>query len=263
MKSRIHYHADPEKTVTPEETCPPARDAVLMIRMLDPEEEPFLYTQPAGLLRLSGCIGHLRGYLDSEGNGFHASWEDHTKEWNTKEFQEAFDEIVKMLRFDSDIMENVLLNRSRLVSFCLNSGYELTSDESVCGFRIDFGKYAYMVRLDPRQGEYNFYIYAYRYDLLNRQLDSAMDGIRFTDPDSRELFRIPDGGKLKITDAGGSEKEFLCRYYDEQHLYVGSTLYHTLEFAEKMADSGCSIAPVVPPFHSEPEQEAAYAGFDR
>ncbi len=59
-------------------------------------------------------------------------------------------------------------------------------------------KYAYLLRLNPDRGEYNLYCYCYRRDWLDQHLKDAEKGIRFIDSHYKELFRIPDGGKVKI-----------------------------------------------------------------
>ena len=73
---------------------------------------------------------------------------------------------------------------------------------------------------------------------------NARQGIRFVNPHYKELFRIPDGGKIVITEPGGEQRERTCRFVEEYHTEVGSSLYHICEFAEIMQRNGNSYGPV-------------------
>lgn len=97
------------------------------------------------------------------------------------------------------------------LTFCpvgtkLNSAGEIAQQSSdserqvfrYYGVRVDTEKYAYLLRLNPDRGEYNLYCYCYRRDWLDQHLKDAEKGIRFIDSHYKELFRIPDGGKVKI-----------------------------------------------------------------
>ena len=46
-------------------------------------------------------------------------------------------------------------------------------------------------------------------------------GIRFITPDYKELFRIPDGDKVRNTWSDGERIEHTCRYIDDCHLELG------------------------------------------
>jgi hypothetical protein len=65
--------------------------------------------------------------------------------------------------------------------------------------------------------------------------------VQFIDSDYRELFRIPDGGSIRITyppDDGREPKTRACKYIDPYHIRVGSEDYHICEFAEAMERLG-------------------------
>lgn len=78
---------------------------------------------------------------------------------------------------------------------------------------------------------------------LDGHIQKAEQGIRFIDPHYKELFRIPDGGKIIIHYAWGEKTEKTCRFIDEYHTEVGSNLYHICEFAERMEQNGHSYEP--------------------
>ena len=82
---------------------------------------------------------------------------------------------------------------------------------------------------------------------LDKHIQKAEQGIRFIDPQYKELFHIPDGGKVIVTTSWGEKREYPCRFIDEYHTEVGSNLYHICEFAERMEQGGCTYAPMEPP----------------
>ena len=49
---------------------------------------------------------------------------------------------------------------------------------------------------------------------------NARPGIRFVDPHYQELFRVPDGGRIIITEPDGEQREKICRFVDEYHTEV-------------------------------------------
>lgn len=111
------------------------------------------------------------------------------------------------------------------------------------GFRVDTDKHAFLLRCNPTKGDYNFYCYCYVKEWLDKHIGNAEKGIRFIDPHYKELFRIPDGGKIIVSYAWGEKAEKICRFIDEYHTEVGSNLYHICEFAERMHQNGHSYEP--------------------
>ena len=125
-----------------------------------------------------------------------------------------------------------------------DSLFGAASGAAVSGFRVDTEGHAFLIRCNPVQGDYNFYCYCYVSEFLDRHMANARQGIRFVDPHYKELFRIPDGGKIVITEPGGEQRERTCRFVEEYHTEVGSSLYHICEFAEIMQRNGNSYGPV-------------------
>ena len=109
--------------------------------------------------------------------------------------------------------------------------------------RADTDKHAYTLRLNPQKGEYNLYCYCYRRDRFDRHLKNAEKGIRFIDPNDKELFRIEDGDKVRYSTRSGETRLMTCRYIDDYHFeaysYRGNNLYHICEFAELYQNHGC------------------------
>ena len=82
---------------------------------------------------------------------------------------------------------------------------------------------------------------------LDRHLQQAERGIRFINPNYKELFRIPDGDKVRITYADGEKVDRTCRYIDDYHVEIGSgwnSLLHICQFAEMMEQNGSTVIPL-------------------
>ena len=88
------------------------------------------------------------------------------------------------------------------------------------------------------------YCYCYVKEWLNQHMEKAEQGIRFIDTQYKELFRIPDGGKIMVTTAWGEKREYTCRFIDEYHTEVGNNLYHIGEFAEFLHKNGAACDPI-------------------
>lgn len=233
----------------------------MTIRPATQPEQMYCYTQSAQIMSQTGCIGHLRGDMDTNGKGFFTSWEDHTGHLKTDLFKEEFDQVINALRNDIQY-DGILKDRSSLAHFCYSHPAADIGNGSF-GYRADTDQYAYLCRLNPNKGEYNFYIYAYRKDWLDQHLRNAERGIRFIDSRYNNKFRIPDGGKIRITFPDSTNDVKICRYIDEYHLEIGSNVYHICEFAERTEQNGCLVEPVTPPMLIPQRKEKPYAGIDR
>ena len=84
----------------------------------------------------------------------------------------------------------------------------------------------------------------------------TFEPIRFIDSEYREIFRIPDGGSIRITYPPGDGREPViraCKYIDEYHFNLSGnsegkpsygTTYHICEFAEAMERIGAKYEPL-------------------
>jgi len=217
----------------------------MTLRPAKPEEIKYTYRQSQQIYGQTGCIGFLRGDMDSNGTGFFTSWEDKCSHLKTEAFKAEFDTVINMLRFD-ERYGHILKNRSCLAAYCY-ANEKSAFEGSYCreyGFRADTPEYSYIMRLNPNKGDYNLYIYAYKRDYLDRHLKNASKGIRFIAPDYTEKFKIPDGDKIRISFSNDGVIERSCRYIDEYHLEVGSDLYHICQFAELMQNNGNTVIPL-------------------
>ena len=217
----------------------------MTFRPATPAERNYTYSQSQQISMQTGCIGHLRGDMDTDGNGFFTSWDDFRKDLKTQEFKDEFDSVINTLRFDEQY-GGVLKNRSALSSYCMDH-IESSFAGNYCheyAFRADTEKYAYIFRLNPNKGDYNLYCYCYVREWLDKHLTNAERGIRFITPDYKEVFRIPDGDKVRITRSDGETVDRTCRFIDDYHVEVGNNLYHICEFAERMEQAGNTVVPL-------------------
>lgn len=217
----------------------------MTFRPMLPAEQNYTYTQSQQISMQTGCIGHLRADMDTDGNGFFSSWDDFRKDLKTDEFKSEFDEVINALRFEEQY-GGILNTRSDMSRFCREhaDGEFAGNYCKEYGFWADTEKYAYLFRLNPTKGDYNLYCYCYVRDWLEGHIKKAERGIRFIDPHYTEKFRIPDGDKVRITSSWGEKNDYTCRYIDDYHLEVGNNLYHICELAERMEQNGATITPL-------------------
>ena len=212
------------------------------IRALTPAEQKYTYAQSMQLEGQTANIGHLRGDFDSSGYGFYTTWTDTRTQWKTDEFKTEFDEVINALRSDK---YGLLKNRSDMSAYarqyadCAFKGCYCTE----YGFRVDTEKHAYLLRCNPTRGDYNFYCYCFVKEWLDKHIQKAEQGIRFIAPNYKELFRIPDGGRIIVTTSWGEKREYSCRFIDECHTEVGNNIFHICEFAERMQQNGATYEP--------------------
>ena len=65
----------------------------------------------------------------------------------------------------------------------------------------------------------------------------------FLPPNYKELFRIPDVGRIIVTNSWGEKREYSCRFIDECHTEIGNNIFHICEFAERMQQNGATYEP--------------------
>ena len=215
----------------------------LSIKPMTEAERMYCYSQSSQIKCQTGNIGYLRADMDTNGQGFFSTWNDFQKDLKTDEFKTEFDEVINQLR-DSGFLKN----RTALENYCFaHPEAAFGSDFRDFGVRVDTEKHSYMMRLNPNKGEYNLYCYCYRKDWLDRHMKEAERGIRFIDSRYNDLFRLKDGGKIRITWRDGEQEEKICRYIDSTHVEVGSgplNLYHICEFAERMEGGRAKIEAI-------------------
>lgn len=206
--------------------------------------EKYTFRQSNQLYQQTGCIGYLRADLGSSGKEFHSTWNDSCSFFKTEEFSKEFDDVINALRIDEKYSK-MLGDRESLSKYChTNAKQYIEPNKQYFGIRVDTDKHTYLLRVNPNKGEYNLYCYCYVKSYLETQLVQASKGIRFITPHYREIFRIPDGDKIRITTPDEERVEKVCRYVDDYHTEVGDRLYHICEFAEIMERNGSKVIPL-------------------
>lgn len=210
-------------------------------------EQMYSYSQSTQLEGQTGCIGHLRGDFGN-GQEFYTTWDDHRAQLKTDEFKAEFDAVVNVLRAEDGC--GLFVSRSAMGKFCAQHP-EAGFDGNYCteyGFKLKTAQHTYMLRCNLNRGDYNFYLYAYVSSFLEQHMERAKQGIRFITPDYKELFRIPDGDKIRIFTGGGETRDRICRFIDETHFETSGdyadALYHICEFAERLERSHGSVIPL-------------------
>lgn len=220
----------------------------MTIRPMLPEEQKYTYAQSQQLMMQTGSIGHLRGDFSGSDGSFYTGWFDHVESRKTESFKAELDDVINALRFDEQY-GSLLKNRAFMQKCGWNqpdSAFE-GSYTTEYGFRADTDHYSYLLRCNPTKGDYNFYCWCFEKQWLNRHLQQAQKGIRFIDPNYKELFRIPDGDKIRIIEPDGKHRDCVCRYIDECHVEVSSgfdNLYHICQFAELMERNQNTVIPL-------------------
>jgi len=216
---------------------------MMELRPMSKEEMLYCYAQSQQISMQTGLIGHLLGDMDSDGQGFFTTFFDFRDSLKTEEFKAEFDTVINALRKDPEYQQ-CLGNRGKLRAFCYaHPESRIQSDRDDYAFRVNTDAYSYLVRLNPNRGEYNFYVYCYKRESLDRHMRQAERGIRFIDPNYREKFRVADGDKIRIVTAEGRNRDMQVRYIDEYHMETtgswGNDLYHICEFAERFEERRC------------------------
>jgi len=212
------------------------------LKTMTETERMYTYSQSQQISMQTGLIGYLRADMGTDGKGFYSTWNDFRNDLKTQKFKDEFDEVINSLKTD------FLKDRTTLARYCSEHsessfGKDNLGNVREYGARVNTDNYAYLLRLNPHKDEYNLYCYCYRKDWLDRHMRKAERGIHFIDPRYKELFRIPDGDKIRITTPDGEKLDRTCRYVDDYHFEVIGRVYHICEFAELMESNGNTVIP--------------------
>ena len=215
----------------------------LTFRAAAPGERLYIARQSTQIEGQTGSVGHLRVDMGEDGKGFFPQWTSHRENLDTEEFQQELECVMEALVGDEQY-GGFLKSRDAMRDFCREHP-ESALDHGFFsfGFRADTAQYACLIQLHPYKAEENLFIYCYRHDWLERHMEQAEKGIRFIDPHYKELFRIPDGGRIIVTNSWGEKREYSCRFIDECHTEVGNNIFHICEFAERMQQNGATYEP--------------------
>lgn len=177
------------------------------LRPMTVSERKYSYVQSPQIQGQTGNIGYLRGDFGSNGNWFYTTWFDTRSQWKSDEFKQDLDDVINALRSHN---YGLLRDRATMYSVCReNKDSEMKGNYTTeFGFRADSEKYAFLLRCIPVQGDYNFYCFCYVRKWLDKHIEEANRDIRFIDSHYKELFRIPDGEHIIVTDRYGKMKSY-------------------------------------------------------
>ena len=211
------------------------------LRPMERSERQFSYSNSDQISLQTGLIGHLRADMDTDGTGFFSSWFGYNDDLKTEEFKKEFDGVINSLRAEGHFLKN----RKALAIYCYSHPDTSFGNDREYGVTAVTEDYIYLLRLNPNKGEYNLYCYCYKKIRLQDHMREARKGIRFITPMYDDLFRLPDGGKIRITYEDGVSEERICRYIDPYHLETEwRRIFHICEFAEWIQRIGATVEPV-------------------
>lgn len=186
----------------------------------------------------TGFIGYVRADLGKEGCEFSRISSGFRENKRTDEFKTDLELVIKRLCMGK-LIAGAIKEHGRIASAC-PAPFE-------GDFRANTEDYSYLLRAYQEDVRYGMDCYCYEKKWLDCHMKRAENGIRFINPHYKDLFRLADGDKIRITDEYGESREYACRYIDETHLEAGDgqmNLYHIREFAELMERNGNTVIPL-------------------
>lgn len=137
------------------------------IRKLTKKEISLTYSCEKPEAKARGLIGYVRGDFGTNGNEFYTTWWPFNDELKTMYFKND----LKIL-FDTLRGKNYFLSdRDSLLEFCESGTPMKYEDPKYCGIRVNTHDYSFLFRLYPYKGDYNFYCYCYKRELLDVFMD--------------------------------------------------------------------------------------------
>ncbi|MBQ6467564.1 MAG: DUF3846 domain-containing protein [Clostridia bacterium] len=161
-----------------------------------------------------------------------SSVEHYNERYNTYEFRKDFAQVLSALNRDEG-------------GFLLNSETECKEylTEHPNGIMVETDAYTYLIKGNAESAEVDIYAYVGGY--LDEHIKQAEKGIRFINTNYKELFRIPDGGKIVINyNDGSAPEEEVCRFIDNYHFQTeNGGIYHISQFAEICEENNYTVEP--------------------
>ena len=225
----------------------------LNLRPMGKREQLYAYTQSQAISSRTGYLGYLRGDFGKSGEEYHPTFFEYDGSNDNEYFIMVFGELIDALQTDKSLYKP-MSNRNNMRAFCSFQQKALMQGNygEEYGFRVNVDDYAFLIRFEPYHlGDYDFYIFAYEKEHLDRHIQKAAKDIRFITPDYKTIFMLEDGDNIKIFHKDGSSVVRNCRFIDEYHTEIGNCIYHICEFAE-ICERADSI--VIPYRQSLPEK---------
>lgn len=201
----------------------------------------------------TGCIRYLTANLNVGTPEFESSWRDRTQELNTPEFGDDFNDMIDTLR------QGILKSPNELRSYCASHPDGALLDnfctDRLYGFRIDTGRYSHILICSFYSTDSRLRMNSFSFLALDRHMREARNGIPILDQQGREQFRMPDGGKLKVTSPDGFFGFCTVRYLDQNRLVLfdefhEGTVHSIRELPEWAAVNKYRLLPADPPMRN-------------
>lgn len=116
------------------------------------EELRFCFRLSGEATERCGAIGYLRADFGRSGKEFHSTWFDSQPHLKSSDFKYKFDELINFLRDDGQ--KPPFASRDNHLAFC-------AAHPSMTCFKIATLDYSFYIRLNPQQGTYDIYCFAY------------------------------------------------------------------------------------------------------
>jgi hypothetical protein len=125
------------------------------------DEIRFCFRLDGDAAKRCGAIGYLRADFGRGGKEFYTTWFDNQAHLKCPDFKHQFDELINSLRDDGQ--KPPFASRSNHLDFC-------AAHPPMTCFKVATLDYSYYFRLNPQQGTYDIYCFAYdnRYLLPER-----------------------------------------------------------------------------------------------
>lgn len=125
------------------------------MRPASKHESNMFYARSNTEYESEGYIGYLRMDFGSSGKEFWHTWHPFNDALNTERFKQDFYPMMDLLR------EGPLQSMSEMCKYVDRNGGRLEGGDNQFGYVIDSAEYRYYAKFNPRQGDYNGYIFAY------------------------------------------------------------------------------------------------------
>lgn len=133
------------------------------INKLRKNEVALTYSDDKTVLKMAGHIGYVRADFGSNGKQFFSTWWPFNDDLKSMYFKNDLQVVIDTLRSNGYFLSD----RNWLREFCESGGASRYDSLDYYGVRVNTHDYSFLFRLFPYKGDYNFYCYCFKRDLLD------------------------------------------------------------------------------------------------
>lgn len=260
------------------------RNQVPKLRVTSPAEDLYAFSQTPDLVYLTGCIGYLTGTFEDNSlftvwhdAAKHLKTDEFIGDLNMvlsnlkektlssrqaahrycranpgammsgKEEQYGFrvdtDQYTYLFRLRVGTHDREI--KTNMGTMPIEDYRELVASQRGFDSYADMRRQGYRLPSERYEDLSDVYCYCYRKDMLDTHMRQAERGISFLDEHYEERFRLPDGGRIRVTFANDDVHDYTCRYIDDYHFDMGNgEPCHIHQFAERMTQFDCLVEPL-------------------